>query len=65
MGDYRAYCIGQDGRVVRRHDFVAKDDDDAIELARQYLDGLDIELWTGRRKVGLVKAASAKHDRTA
>jgi hypothetical protein len=65
MGDYRAYFIGGDGRIVKRHDFVAKDDDAAIELARQYLDGLDIELWTNQRKVAFIKAAAAKHSRTA
>jgi hypothetical protein len=56
MGDYRAYHIGRDGRIARKQDFVAKDDEDAMELAQQYLNGLDIEVWTANRKVGLVKA---------
>jgi hypothetical protein len=56
MGDYRAYLIGRDGRIVKRHDFVARDDEDAMQQARQYLNGLDIELWTRNRKVGLLKA---------
>ena len=56
MGDYRAYAVGKDGRIVTRHEFVARDDDDALEQTRQYLDGLDIELWTGSRKVGILKA---------
>jgi hypothetical protein len=44
---------------------VGKHDDDAIELARQYLDGLDIELWADQRKVALLKAVTAKQNRTA
>jgi hypothetical protein len=59
MGDYRAYHIGSDGRVAMKQDFVAKDDKDAMELAQQYLNGLDIEVWTANRKVGLVKARSS------
>lgn len=56
MGDYRAYHIGRDGRIVRRVDFVAKDDEDAMELMKQQIDGLNIELWSGKRKVGVLKA---------
>jgi hypothetical protein len=56
MGDYRAYHIGRDGRIVRRVDFVAKDDEGAMELIKQQIDGLDIELWSGKRKVGVLKA---------
>jgi len=56
MGDYRAYHIGRDGRVQKRDDYVAKDDEDAMELARQYLNGLDVEVWCGKRKLGLLKA---------
>jgi hypothetical protein len=52
MPDYRAYIIGPDGRVQGRVDLTSCQDDDAArEHAAQLVDGHDIELWDGGRKI--------------
>jgi hypothetical protein len=49
---YRAYSLGRDGhfhglpRVIE-----ADSDDEALTVARQYVDGYDIEVWEGQRRV--------------
>jgi hypothetical protein len=54
-GEYRAYVIGPDGHFLRSHGFTAATDDAAIEHARQFVDGHDLELWSGARLVGTLK----------
>jgi hypothetical protein len=54
--DYRAYIIGSDGHVKDRHEFWAEDDEKAKELARQYVNGHDIELWHRDKKIAKFKA---------
>jgi len=50
--DYRAYVVGPDGHVIRPpHIFSAENDDAALEHTRQFVDGYDIELWSGARLV--------------
>jgi hypothetical protein len=53
---YRAYLVGADGQVRERKEFVAQDDEDALDRARQDIVAYDIEVWTGTRKFGLVRA---------
>jgi hypothetical protein len=53
--EYRAYVIGADGHFKRSHGFDAANDDAAFKHARQFVDGLDIELWNGVRLVGKLK----------
>jgi len=45
MQDYRAYIIGPDGHVQSRVDLQCTDDVEAIKLAKQLVDGYDVELW--------------------
>jgi hypothetical protein len=45
MQDYRAYIMGPDGHVQNRVDLQCADDVEAIKLAKQLVDGRDIELW--------------------
>jgi len=45
MPDYRAYIMGPDGLIQNRVDLRCNDDAGAIGLARQLVDGHDIELW--------------------
>jgi hypothetical protein len=52
MPDYRAYLIGSNDRVISRKDLVAPTDEAALETARQYVDGADVEVWQRARKVG-------------
>jgi hypothetical protein len=49
--DYRAYVIGSDGHFYRSVTLDCADDADAVEQAKQLLDGHDIELWQFDRKV--------------
>ncbi|MGD0849347.1 hypothetical protein [Bradyrhizobium sp.] len=52
MPDYRAYLIDSNDRVTSRKDLVAPTDDAALQTARQYADGADVEVWERARKVG-------------
>lgn len=51
MSEYRAYLIGADGRISDRIDLDCVDDEAAKEAARRLVDGLDVELWNGTRRV--------------
>jgi hypothetical protein len=51
MAEYRAYIIGVDGHFVRAVELICPDDDTAKECAKQLVDGLDIELWQGDRRI--------------
>jgi hypothetical protein len=50
--DYRAYELDAKGHVKRRIDFEADDDAAALQHARQYVDGHDVEVWMRDRVVG-------------
>jgi hypothetical protein len=47
--EYRAYVVGLDGHFIRPHIFIAEDDAAAVENARQFVEGHDIEIWSGAR----------------
>ena len=51
MPEYRVYVIGQDGHFLKSEHLDCADDDDAIEAAKQLIDGHDIELWQRDRRV--------------
>ena len=48
---YRVYKIGQDGRFISGVDLEQENDEAAIEAAKQFVDGCDVELWQGHRRV--------------
>jgi len=52
---YYAYAIGPDGHIVSRVVVLGDDDEDAIRLAEQLVDGHDIELWQGSRKIAVLQ----------
>ena len=52
MADYRAYLIDRNDRVIARKDIVAPSDETALEAARLYAEGVDVEVWDHARKVG-------------
>jgi len=54
MADYRAYLIDRNNRVTARKDIVAPNDEAALEAARLYADGVDVEVWDHARKVGRI-----------
>lgn len=51
MPDYRAYIIGTDGHFVKVIDLDCRDDDAAIESAKQFVNGSDVELWQRDRRI--------------
>ena len=55
MPGYRAYIIGIDGRFIRAIELVCPDDDTATQYAKQLVDGHDVELWQGDRKIEVFK----------
>lgn len=57
MDGYFAYIIGAEGQVINRVKLVFEHEEDAAERARGLVDGHDVELWQGDRKV-----ATFRHD---
>lgn len=51
MPEYRAYFVGDDGHFVGFRAFVCDGDASATSLAKQLVDGHDVELWSGERFV--------------
>jgi hypothetical protein len=51
MADYRAYLVGEDGHFIDCDARRCIDDSQAVEWAKQLVDGRAIELWCGERFV--------------
>jgi hypothetical protein len=60
VADYRLYGLDGVNKVASGEWFEADDDETAIELARQMMDGHDCELWQGRRFVARVERGSGR-----
>jgi hypothetical protein len=60
MAVYRVYFLNKEGHVDRPPLILehCADDDTAIEAARRYVDGLDIEIWDGPRLVAKLGRSS-------
>jgi hypothetical protein len=54
MPTYRAYLIDQDDRVASFKPIEADTDEQALEVARQFVGSFDVEVWHLDRKVGRV-----------
>ena len=52
MPAYRAYLIDKDDRVESFKPVEADSDEKALEAARQFVDGHDVEVWLLDRMVG-------------
>jgi hypothetical protein len=52
MPTYRAYLINRDDRVTSYRPIEAATDEEAMEIAKQFLDGHDVDVWLLDRKVG-------------
>ena len=55
MAEYRAYILGADGRIASAIDLECDDDELARLKAKQLVDGHDVELWQGTRKIAAFK----------
>ena len=51
MPDYRAYVVGSDGHFINVVALECGDNAEAVEHAKQVVNGHDVELWQGARKV--------------
>jgi hypothetical protein len=52
---YRLYTLDRRGKVLASPRIVeCKDDEEALEVARQHVDGHDIEIWRDSKRVGLI-----------
>jgi len=49
--EYRVHTLDTDGHFLKTIRLDCPDDAAAVETAKQYIDGLDIELWQFDRKV--------------
>ena len=52
---YRAFLVGKDGHIAQPPKIISADTDErAMEIAKQYVDGCDVELWDNDRKIALL-----------
>jgi hypothetical protein len=51
MNIYRAYLMDENDHIVKRIDLDAQDDEMAIAKAKTFIDGKDIEVWHGSKKI--------------
>lgn len=58
MPYYRAYVVGSDGEFQIAHSLDCKDDEAAIEAAKQFVDGNDVEVWQQKRRIARLKHKS-------
>jgi hypothetical protein len=60
MQEYRAYVMGPDGHVQSRVDIRCDDEAEAIRLAKQLVDGHDVELWQLDRQIETFRHTSER-----
>ena len=58
MAEYRAYILASNGRIMKPVDLECDDDEAANEAAKQLIDGHDVELWQGSRKIATFRHRS-------
>jgi hypothetical protein len=56
MEHYRAYIIGGDGHIASAVDLQCEHEEAAKALARQLVDGHDVELWQGGRQIAVFES---------
>ena len=52
---YRVYVVGYDGKFQEAHSLDCADDEAAIEAAKQFVDGHDVEVWQQLRRITRLK----------
>jgi hypothetical protein len=57
MPTYRAYLINDDDRVASYKPIEAESDSEAMQAARQFVEGCDVEVWHLDRKIGRLARA--------
>jgi hypothetical protein len=57
VADYRVYTLGKrDGQIVDSRIIEAETDAEAMTAAQTLVEQNDLEVWTGKRRVGQIKA---------
>jgi hypothetical protein len=56
MPHYRAYIIGRDGHFDKAVELDCANDKAAMESAKQFVDGHDVELWQRDRRIAKFEA---------
>jgi hypothetical protein len=51
MPGYKVYIVGEDDHFLRAIELDCRDDAAAIEAAKQFVDGHDVELWQLGRQI--------------
>jgi hypothetical protein len=62
MEGYRAYILGADGHVENRVDLMCEEEAEAVRLAKQLVEGHDVELWQLGRRVETFRRVSSAPD---
>ena len=57
MPAYRVYLINADNRVASFRPLEADTDAEALQAARQFVDGCDVEVWHLDRRIGRLERA--------
>ena len=58
MQTYRAYLIDEHDRVASYRPIEADGDAEALQAARQFADGCDVEVWLLARRIGRLPNAA-------
>ena len=62
MQDYSLYIVGRSGRLVREIELDCANDAAAIDLAKKWVDGYDVELWQLDRMISRFKGSGEGND---
>ena len=57
MGQYKLYYLNHAGKIFSARDVTCVEDMDAVDMATSLLNGHDIEVWQGARRIAHVKAS--------
>ena len=55
MAHFRAYVLDDNDHILRRFEFEAENGTAALEAAKQYVDGHDVEVWERTHIIGRLK----------
>ena len=55
---YRAYTIGDDGRIIGFDKLKCRNDAEALQKVSRLVDGEHVEVWTGARLVTVLRNKS-------
>ena len=63
MQTYRMYLLDSANSIIEHREFEAETDQEAVTIARQWTDGLAIEVWCGSTLVETIQPVHAPKSR--